>query len=107
LAGTGCLPAIKTSREAFRRGELAIDSGEGIAAEALPHIWQRFYRSSQDRTPGRTGIGLSLVKELVETMGETVGVESQPGGRQPVLAPPSANLNNFLIRICDNFATKI
>ena len=56
-----------------------IDSGEGISRQDLPHIWERFYRGAQGSGSGRTGIGLSLVKELVEKMGGTVGVESQPG----------------------------
>jgi signal transduction histidine kinase len=55
-----------------------LDSGEGISPEDLPHIWDRFYRSARGGGAGRTGIGLSLVKELVENMGGTVGVESQP-----------------------------
>jgi signal transduction histidine kinase len=56
-----------------------IDFGEGIASEDLPHIWERFYRGIGGQGTGRTGIGLSLVKELVEAMGGTVGVESDPG----------------------------
>lgn len=56
-----------------------VDSGEGIAPLDLPHIWERFYRGAHGSTTGRTGIGLSLVKDLVEKMGGSVGVESQPG----------------------------
>jgi signal transduction histidine kinase len=55
------------------------DSGEGIAPADLPHIWERFYRGAQGGGSGRTGIGLALVQELVESMGGSVGVESQPG----------------------------
>jgi two-component system sensor histidine kinase SaeS len=56
------------------------DSGEGIAAKDMPHIWERYYRGGDDRhrQSGRTGIGLSLVKQLVEAMGGMVGVESIP-----------------------------
>lgn len=56
-----------------------IDSGEGISGEDLPHIWERFFRGSQGSAPGRTGIGLSLVKDLVEAMNGSVGVESRSG----------------------------
>lgn len=52
------------------------DTGEGIAPEALPHIWERFYRDAEH---GGTGLGLALVKSFIEGMGGTVGVESTPG----------------------------
>ncbi|HEV8189872.1 MAG TPA: ATP-binding protein, partial [Ktedonobacterales bacterium] len=57
------------------------DTGEGIAAEELPQIWGRFYRTdrSRERCEGGTGLGLALVKELAEAMGGTVSVESKLG----------------------------
>src|SRR5262249_14865342 len=57
------------------------DTGEGIPAEELPHIWERFYRTerSRSRADGGTGLGLALVKELTEAMGGTVAVASAPG----------------------------
>lgn len=57
------------------------DTGEGISPEDLPHIWEKYYRttSSQHRSQYGTGLGLSLVKELTEAMGGTVSVESWPG----------------------------
>ena len=57
------------------------DTGEGIAAEELPHIWGRFYRTDRSRegTEGGTGLGLALVKELTEAMGGSVAVESKLG----------------------------
>lgn len=54
------------------------DTGEGIAPEDLPHVWERFYRSAQTRGDG-AGLGLALVKELIEAMGGTVSVTSQLG----------------------------
>ena len=57
------------------------DSGEGITAEELPHIWERFYRGSRTREQDSsgTGIGLALVKELIEAMHGSVTAESTPG----------------------------
>jgi signal transduction histidine kinase len=51
------------------------DTGEGISPEDLPHVWERFYRGDG----GGSGLGLTLVKSLVETMGGQVAVESVVG----------------------------
>jgi signal transduction histidine kinase len=57
------------------------DSGEGIAAEHLPNIFERFYRAdaSRARATGGTGLGLAIVKQMVQAHGGRVGVESHPG----------------------------
>ncbi|NLP36416.1 MAG: HAMP domain-containing protein [Firmicutes bacterium] len=57
------------------------DTGIGIEAEHLPYIFERFYRvdPSRTRSTGGSGIGLALVKELVETMGGRVEATSVPG----------------------------
>jgi len=54
------------------------DTGEGIAAEDLPHVFDRFYRGdkSHRRSSGSTGLGLAIAKAWVEAMGGTIGVES-------------------------------
>ena len=57
------------------------DTGTGIAKDDHDKIFERFYRTEQHKTDGSkgTGIGLSLVKELVTLMGGTITVESEPG----------------------------
>ncbi len=57
-----------------------IDSGPGIDAEDLPHIFDRFYRSAAARgTPG-SGLGLAIVKQVAETHTGTVEAGNEPGG---------------------------
>ena len=58
-----------------------IDTGLGIATEHLPHIFERFYRvdTARTRTHGGAGLGLSIVKAIIEAHGGTVSVESKLG----------------------------
>ena len=57
------------------------DTGAGIDDAKLPHIFNRFYQAdtNTDRAVGGSGIGLALVKELVEMMNGSVEVKSRPG----------------------------
>ncbi|HSX47881.1 MAG TPA: ATP-binding protein [Candidatus Nanoarchaeia archaeon] len=57
------------------------DTGIGIAAEDLPHLFQKFYRidNSATRTIGGTGLGLYLCRSIVELYNGRMAVESQPG----------------------------
>jgi two-component system sensor histidine kinase BaeS len=62
--------------------ELAVaDTGAGIPAEDLPHIFERFYRAdpSRARDTGGFGIGLSIVREIVRAHGGQVEADSAPG----------------------------
>ncbi|HMO11534.1 MAG TPA: ATP-binding protein, partial [Actinotalea sp.] len=62
---------------------MVADTGEGIAAEHLPHLFERFYRAdtARDRHSGGSGIGLAITKAIVEAHGGNVRAESQGRGR--------------------------
>jgi heavy metal sensor kinase len=57
------------------------DTGIGIAAEHLPHVFERFYRvdKARNRAEGGAGLGLSIVQSIVAAHGGSVAIASQPG----------------------------
>ena len=55
------------------------DHGDGILPDELPLIFDRFYRGSNSHRQSGSGLGLSVVQLLVEAMGATITVKSQPG----------------------------
>lgn len=58
------------------------DNGEGIAPEAIPHIFERFFQGDRSRSHEKgqgSGLGLAIVSELVHHRGGDIKVDSQPG----------------------------
>jgi two-component system sensor histidine kinase CiaH len=55
------------------------DSGEGIAAEHLEKIFDRFYQVDSARSKGKSGLGLSIAKSIVENHGGVIRVTSRLG----------------------------
>jgi len=72
---------VVTSREGDRACATFSNDGEGIAPEDLPLVFEPFHRGekSRSRALGGAGIGLTLVKELIEAHGGTVHAVSRPG----------------------------
>jgi len=69
-----------TAKPRFVQFEVA-DSGIGISAEELPNIFEKFYRVRDRRTQqvGGTGLGLPVVKHIVDAHGGAISVRSTPG----------------------------
>lgn len=77
-------PAVDALKSVSALGGVEIsirDTGQGIPAEDLSHVFDRFYqvKNSQTNAAGGTGIGLSLVKELVDLMRGEIQVQSKVG----------------------------
>jgi signal transduction histidine kinase len=70
------------------------DTGEGIPPEFLPYVWDRFRQAdgSSTRRHGGLGIGLALVKELVEAHGGHVEAKSDTGGTIFTVRLPLQNI---------------
>ena len=70
-----------------------IDTGVGIEAVDLPHIFERFYRADKARTGGEagTGLGLAISRKILDLHAGTITVNSTPGqGTVFTIAIPAA-----------------
>jgi two-component system sensor histidine kinase BaeS len=82
FAGAGSVITVNLARHEAVVRVAVHDVGETIAADSLPHLFERFYRADPSRTRGSggAGIGLAIVKELVAAHGGIVGAESESDG---------------------------
>ncbi len=93
-------PGVRVTLAVRREGDSAVlsvsDNGRGIPPEALPHVFERFYRADQARArdTGGNGLGLAITKKIVELHDGEIAAANQPAGgavftvRLP-LAPPA------------------
>jgi signal transduction histidine kinase len=70
---------VEATRDDGRAVLRVRDTGIGIAAAEVPHIWDRLFRGEPSRSERGLGLGLSLVKAVVEAHGGSVAVTSAPG----------------------------
>jgi signal transduction histidine kinase len=69
-----------------------VDTGRGVAAEDLPHVFDRFYRADKSRASasGNLGLGLAIVRSIAQLHGGRVELESQLGhGTRATLILPT------------------
>lgn len=95
----GGMVMVRARSEPSRAVLEVCDTGEGIAPEDLPHVWERYYRGERTAfvrrgasdDDGGSGLGLALVKQLAEAMGGDAVVDSVPGegSRFRVFLPPA------------------
>jgi signal transduction histidine kinase len=75
------------------------DTGPGIPEDERDLVWDRFYRGSSGRLADGSGIGLAVVKELVDAHGGTVSVEgANGGGARFVVRLPTAGIAGLVVR---------
>lgn len=96
----GGVVTVRTAEEGGAAVLTVGDTGIGIGAADLPHVFERFFRAdpSRARADGRTGLGLSIVKAIVESHGGAVSVESREGeGSTFTVRLPPAGADSLLV----------
>jgi two-component system phosphate regulon sensor histidine kinase PhoR len=86
-----CAVDVVVRRDRGRAMLIVRDRGEGIAAEHIPRLTERFYRvdAARSRDSGGTGLGLAIVKHIVERHRGTLDIRSSPGrGTEVTVALP-------------------
>ena len=70
--------SVKVAREGTNAVISVIDTGVGIAPDAVPHLFEPFYKANADASQQGTGIGLALVRQIVDALDGCIMVESVP-----------------------------
>jgi two-component system, OmpR family, sensor histidine kinase MprB len=85
-------PDATTVRVTLRGGVLTVDDeGPGIPEADLPHVFDRFYRATESRSMPGSGLGLSIVRQVVERHAGTVAASRSPyGGARLVMRLPGS-----------------
>jgi len=71
--------SLETFPDARRIRVAVADTGSGITVEDLPRVFDRFYRGGGQARGARSGLGLAIVRRIVELHGQTVSLTSTPG----------------------------
>lgn len=74
--------AVSMETKAGKVRVAVFNTGETIPEEALPHLWEKFYKVDKARTReyGGSGVGLSIVKAIMDSMNQEYGVENRENG---------------------------
>jgi two-component system phosphate regulon sensor histidine kinase PhoR len=78
-SGEGDVVSVSISRTSKGVDLSVTDTGRGIEAEYVPHVFERFYKVDASRSESGTGIGLAIVKHIAQAHDGDVKVESTPG----------------------------
>jgi signal transduction histidine kinase len=71
------------------------DNGVGMSAETLQHVFEKFYQGDRSHAAEGNGLGLSLVKRIVELCGGSISIESEEGnGTSVYVALPKQDVNS-------------
>jgi len=82
MTDAGGAVIVRLGRQGDRATLEVLDEGPGIPEEALPHLFERFYRAqrSRDRTSGGAGLGLAIVAAIVRAHAGTIEAANRPEG---------------------------
>ena len=73
---------VEVALQATRDGPVIVvaDRGPGIPADAIPHLFERFYKADPSRAAGSSGLGLAIAAEHAALLGGSLRARVRPGG---------------------------